>query len=255
MNLLTRKLKKAQQRLTHLFKNSAFFMQGQMDIHPSSRWYNLPFVEQTAGFFPSEGVESLRSIESLEPWDNTRRDMIALLLRTICEHEIPGDFAELGTYKGYTARLIHHYAPERILHIFDTFDGFPEKSMDADKELVNNPISKKLFTDTSVEKVKSVVDSRNGNVFYYKGYFPESIPETFKKNTFPFVHLDADLYLPVKDGLQFFYERMNKGGFILIHDYNAWIGARKAVDEFFKSKPEIPIPMPDKSGSALIQIQ
>ncbi len=230
-------------------------MQGQMDIHPSSRWYNLPFVEQTAGFFPSEGAESLRSIESLEPWDNTRRDMMALLLRTICEHEIPGDFAELGTYKGYTARLIHHYAPERILHIFDTFDGFPEKSMDADKELVNNPISKKLFTDTSVEKVKSVVDSRNGNVFYYKGYFPESIPETFKKNTFAFVHLDADLYLPVKDGLQFFYERMNTGGFILIHDYNAWIGARKAVDEFFKSKPEIPIPMPDKSGSALVQIQ
>jgi hypothetical protein len=48
---------------------------------------------------------------------------------------------------------------------------------------------------------------------------------------------------------------MNTGGYILVHDYNAWIGARKAVDEFFSTRKEIPIPMPDKSGSALIQKQ
>jgi O-methyltransferase len=42
------------------------------------------------------------------------------------------------------------------------------------------------------------------------------------------------------------------GGFILAHDYNSWPGARKAVEQFFRDKPEIPIPMPDKSGSALV---
>lgn len=33
---------------------------------------------------------------------------------------------------------------------------------------------------------------------------------------------------------------------------NAWIGVRKAVDCFFKDKLELPVPMPDKSGSILI---
>jgi hypothetical protein len=45
---------------------------------------------------------------------------------------------------------------------------------------------------------------------------------------------------------------MSIRGIILVHDYNAWIGARKAVDDFFADKVELPVPMPDKSGSVLI---
>jgi len=67
-----------------------------------------------------------------------------------------------------------------------------------------------------------------------------------------FVHLDADLYDPTLSGLRFFYPRLSKRGILLVHDYNAWPGARRAVDEFFSALPELPIPMPDKSGSALI---
>ncbi len=254
MKYLNRKIKKIQQLFVPLFGNSAFFMQGQMDIHPESRWFNKKLVEQTGGFnLKSDDVD--REIMPLEPWDNTRRDMLVLLLRTILQNEIPGDFVELGVYKGVTARLIHHYASDRPLHLFDTFHGFPEKSMLADKEIANNPISKKLFEDTSLEEVKKMVSSRNENVKYYPGFFPDTIPGSFKEIKFSFVHIDTDLYQPVRDGLEFFYDKMSTGGFILIHDYNAWIGARKAVDEFFKSKKEIPIPMPDKSGSALIQKQ
>lgn len=254
MNYLTRKLKKTQQLFTSLFKNSAFFMQGQMDIYPESRWYNAVFVEKTGGIFPLQ-KNGQRKLESLEPWDNTRRDMITLLLRTICAQNIQGELAELGVYKGYTAKLIHSYIPERALHLFDTFNGFPKKSMIADKEKANSIISKKLFTDTSLQKVKIFINSKNNNIHFYKGYFPDTIPEGFGDHKFAFVHLDADLYEPTLAGLEFFYPRMSQGGFMLIHDYNAWIGARKAVDQFFDTKKEIPIAMPDKSGSALIQIQ
>jgi O-methyltransferase len=67
-----------------------------------------------------------------------------------------------------------------------------------------------------------------------------------------FVHLDADLYESTHAGLEFFYPRVPSRGFIVIHDYNSWLGARRAVDEFFRTRPELPIPMPDKSGSALV---
>lgn len=254
MNYISKKLKKAQRYFSYPLQNTAFFMQGQMDIHPESRWYNKRLVDQTGGFYPKGKVRD-RQINLLDPWDNTRRDMIALLLRTICESDIEGDFVEVGVYKGQTAKLIHHYAPERKLHLFDTFEGFPEQSMEADKNIANNPISQKAFTDTSVAGVKKLIELKNDNVHFYEGFFPKTIPTDFKGKKFSFVHLDADLYEPILDGLKFFYDRMSIGGYILIHDYNSWLGARKAVDEFFDSRQEKPIPMPDKSGSALIQIQ
>ena len=254
MNYLRRKIKKAERLLSYLFQNTAFYLQSQMDIHPASIWHGKNFFAETGGFFLKDDKVT-RSIKSLESWDNTRRDMIVLFLRTIIERNIDGEFAELGVYRGNTARLIHKYAPERQLHLFDTFEGFPDQSIDADKDKVNNIVTKKLFRKTTLESVKKKISSTNDNVRFYKGFFPETIPEDFTNRRFAFVHLDADLYQPIYDGLTFFYPRLNKGGILLIHDYNAWISTRKAVDDFFSDKNEIPIPMPDKSGSVLIQKQ
>jgi len=238
-------------KFTPLLKNTAFFMQGQMDIGPRSRWYNRELEQETGGFFPKNGRNG-REICDLEAWDCTRRDMLVLLLRTVIEHEIEGDMAELGVYKGNTARLIHHYLPEKGLHLFDTFEGFTERSVTAEKENTSFATKGHKFSDTSLEGVKRYVAQKNDNVHFYKGYFPDSIPSGFDALTFSFVSLDADLFEPTHEGLKFFYSRMSTGGLLIVHDYNAWIGARKAVDEFFADKPEMPIPMPDKSGSALI---
>jgi O-methyltransferase len=57
---------------------------------------------------------------------------------------------------------------------------------------------------------------------------------------------------PALSGLHFFYPRMPQDGILVVHDYNAWPGACRAVDEFFADKPELPIAMPDKSRSAVI---
>lgn len=238
------------QRICWIFQNRSFFLQGQMDIHPKARWRSdLPAI--TGGFFP-RGDSVARRINNLDAHDNTRRDMIVLLLRTIIERDIPGAFAELGVYKGLTARLIHHYAPERVLHLFDTFAGFTERARAAEFKNTGDKIVASQFADTSLERVQRHIRQKNGNVHYHPGYFPESIPAALQRESFAFVHLDADLYEPTFAGLEFFYPRVTANGILLIHDYNSWPGARKAVDDFFADKQEYPIPMPDKSGSALI---
>jgi Macrocin-O-methyltransferase (TylF) len=48
------------------------------------------------------------------------------------------------------------------------------------------------------------------------------------------------------------YDRLSPGAMVVVHDYNAWFAARQAVDEFFSHKPEVPLPMPDRSGSVVI---
>ena len=236
----------ALQQLCRVFQNRSFFLQGQMDIHPNARW-PATNRDETGGFFP-KGEE--RRIHDLEPWDNTRRDMLVLLLRLLVTQRVPGAFAELGVYQGRTARLIHHYAPERPLHLFDTFEGFTERSSAAELRSVGSSAAQ--FSDTSLEAVRRFVAQQNGNVHFHKGYFPESIPAPLQAQEFAFVHLDADLYEPIVEGLRFFYPRVPRRGIIVVHDYNSWPGARRAVDEFFEDKVELPIPMPDKSGSAVM---
>jgi O-methyltransferase len=235
-------------KLSKRFQGASFFLQGQMDIHPKAYWPTV-LTGTTGGFYP-KGDRGQRRICQLDAHDNTRRDMLILLLRTVLEQKVPGAFAELGVYKGMTAKLIHQYAPERMLHLFDTFEGFTPRSDAAELQVLGH--STKLFADTSLEMARQMVGEPSATVAFHQGFFPESVPAALHSETFAFVHLDADLFEPTLNGLEFFYPRLARRGILLIHDYNAWPGARRAVDEFFVDKAELPIPMPDKSGSALV---
>lgn len=238
-------------KFTYPLQTTSFYLQGQMDIHPDARWHCKTFTANTGGFFINDDPVE-RQIINLEPWDNTRRDMLILLLRTLIEKDIAGEMIELGVFQGKTAKLIHHYIPERPLHLFDTFAGFTERGVSAEKQNTDFAISGRKFAKTSLQGVKNYIAQQNDNVQFHPGYFPDSLPAGFSDKQFAFVHLDADLYEPILEALEFFYPRMSHNGVIVVHDYNAWPGARRAVDDFFLDKAELPVPMPDKSGSALI---
>ena len=234
-----------------LFRNSSVVVQGKMDIDPKGFWHNPGFVSATGGYRIA-GDKTERAVLELEPWDTARRDMLILLLREITERRVPGDIAELGVYKGSTARLIHHYVPERKLYLFDTFSGFDVRDVRRERDKTGMEQDAKAFSDTNVAAVKKNIGMLNDNVEFFPGFFPESVPASLNERQFAFVHLDADLYEPIFAGLNYFYPRLSPGGILVVHDYNSWLGARKAVQEFFRDKPEMPVPMPDKSGSAVI---
>lgn len=244
-------LKRWEHHLTPCFAPTAYFLQGQMDIHPTSRWYRPEFAQETGGFFlPGDPVE--RTITEFHTCDLVRRDMLILLLRTILERKIPGDLAEIGVYQGHTARLFHHYLPERPLHLFDTFSGFAEADMLSESKVTGLKVSAE-FADTSVEMVlRRIAPRQPENIIVHAGFFPSTVPPGWEEKQFAFVHLDADLYEPILAGLHYFYPKLPVGGMIVVHDYNAWPGSRRAVTEFLVGKREMAIPLPDKSGSALI---
>jgi len=240
-----------QRVLSFLFSRSGFHLQEQMDIHRKSTWHDSAFAKETGGFFLA-GDMVKRRVENLEPWDATRRDMLVLLMRSVLERGIAGDVAELGVYRGRTARLIHHYMPDRTLHLFDTFEGFSEGDVSSEKNRTGLIDSDAHYSDTCIELVLRTIDKQNDNIRIHKGVFPDSFPAALSDAQFALLHLDVDLYAPTMSALALFYDKIPAGGIIVVHDYNAWPGPRRAVDEFFKGKPEIPIPMPDKNGSAVI---
>ena len=69
------------------------------------------------------------------------------------------------------------------------------------------------------------------------------------------VHIDCDLYAPVKSALSYFYPRLVPGGFLVVHDYSSlhWNGAERAVDEFFADLSESVVPITDSAGSVVVR--
>ncbi len=167
-----------------------------------------------------------------------------------CRH-LEGDFAECGIYKGGTAYLISlilkdNSNHQKTLHLFDTFSGMP-KSANEDK----SHHKEGDYQDISVEAVKDFLSD-----YSFVEFHPGLIPDTFEAVTnkkFAFVHIDVDIYQSIKDCCEFFYERMTKGGIMIFDDYGFQgyeLAAKKAVDDFFIGKSEIPITL--RNGQCLV---
>lgn len=183
-------------------------------------------------------------------WDPVRFATISLAINTIKNEKINGSLAEVGVFKGTSSRIIHLLAPERKLYLFDTFEGFPLEYLE-DKNITPR------FKDTNLKIVKKNLGDLN-NIFIRKGVFPETA-KGLESEIFSFVSLDVDLYLSTLKGLEFFYPRVSKGGYMFIHDYNNPYecnkGVFRAVKEFLTDKPEKIIEIPDINGTAIIRKQ
>ena len=219
-----------------------------MDIDERNRWFPPEFRQRFGGFHPAGG--SRRYLPSF-PFDRVRSDMIALLLREIVVNHVPGSFAELGVHHGWSARLIHHYCPERRFYLLDTFAGFTAHDLKHETVAVGFNAGP-AFADTTVELVRANIAPVGTTLEFVPGWFPASATAAMRDDRFAFVHLDADLEAPITAGLEFFWPRLSPGGMVLVHDYNAWPGARQAVDHFRQHHPVRAVPMPDKAGSIVL---
>ena len=184
---------------------------------------------------------------------DARAATMRLLAEQIHEENIPGDVAELGVFRGDFAALINTAFPDRKLHLFDTFEGFSEQDVAFEKELALSRAKAGDFADTSVDLVRDKLPYPD-RVEFYKGYFPDTF-QPCEDKTFAFVSIDADLYAPTAAALPLFFDRLSKGGVLLIHDVNStqFTGAGKAVREFCMERSLFPMPVCDLHGSAVLQ--
>ncbi len=152
----------------------------------------------------------------------------------------PGALAEVGVYRGGSAKFICAAKGDAALHLFDTFAGMPSVDSASDGGFHEGD-----YFDTSLERVRAYL-ADFPNVHFHAGLFPisaaalESTAATFK-----LVHLDVDLYSSTLAALRWFYPRMEPGGLIVTHDYADVTvpGVQRAFDEFFRDKPETVVPL------------
>lgn len=185
----------------------------------------------------------------LQYLDYIRLATLELIANEIYKKNIPGNVAEVGVYKGKFAKYINQYFSRKKLYLFDTFEGFDEKDKKTEKELGLNEATQD-FSNTSVDAVLKLMPFPDQCIIK-KGFFPETAADI--DDTFVFVSLDTDLYEPIYQGLIYFYPKMQKGGYIFVHDVNndSYKGAAKAVEQFSSEQNISFLPIPDSCGSVV----
>ena len=182
--------------------------------------------------------------------DFTRFYALYQNVRQVLDDGVEGALVELGVYKGNSAAVLAGLgrATGRQTYLFDTFDGFDVRDLKGIDE--RHPVQ---FTNTSLASVRALVGE--DAVTYVPGFFPDTLKDIEPISAIAVAHVDCDLHDPMKAALEAFYPLVSPGGLIIMHDYSSgfWPGATRAVDDFFRTRPEKPVLIPDKSGRAIVR--
>ena len=159
--------------------------------------------------------------------------------------EVPGDYVELGCYKGDTSLLLtdmlRGHATKR-LWIYDSFEGLPEKTVDDESVLGENFRGGELGVTKREVKERFLRAGLPVPVIkkaWFKDLTPEDLP-----GEIAFAFLDGDFYESIWDSLRLVGPKMNGEGILIVHDYTnpALPGVTKAVDEWNKAnKPQFKV--------------
>ncbi len=194
-------------------------------------------IEVYDAISPSEFSIMYRKIKPITMCSNARLRGLHRAVRHVVEEKIPGDFVECGSAQGGSAAMMGLTLKslgetDRLLWLFDTFEGLPAPTHDdPDFEIA------KLHTGTCYASLDSVIATFQnldiaGIARFEKGLFQDTLPKS-KVDKIAVLHLDGDWYQSVKVCLSALYDRVSPGGIIQIDDYGFWKGAKKAVEEFF----------------------
>lgn len=210
------------------------------------------------------------SIRIVKPFTMLSYQNLATLYEQVsfCEKaDIEGDFVECGVWKGGSVGLmalanLKEGKKRRQLHLFDAFDDICEPDPEKDGERAISEMKYLANRDRSSLKgklipVKGIYDSHGGhgtteickkllidiinytedNIHFHVGWFQDEIPKALNDiQKIAILRLDGDFYASTKFCIETLYDKVVSGGFIIIDDYGAYDGCKKAIDDFFESR-------------------
>ena len=176
--------------------------------------------------------------------DQIEYNELAVIIRNlekVLAADVPGDIVELGCYNGTTslfiARVLRLQDASRGFHVYDSFQGLPEKAAQD-----SSPAGEQFKAgELTASKNKFIQHFRQAGLalpVIHKCWFSDLTPvDTPDKIALAF--LDGDFYDSIRDSLRVIETKLSPGSVVLVDDYQseALPGARKAVDEWLRNKP------------------
>jgi hypothetical protein len=163
---------------------------------------------------------------------------------------LEGDFVECGVNTGAYSRAIVEYinfkSLDKTFYLFDTFSGLDEKQITESEKKAG--ISGYIGNYKDVyEQVKNTFSTFNVNVI--KGTVPDTLAKC-KAEKICYLSIDMNVTEPEIAAANFFWDKIVKGGVIILDDYGfpPHINQKIAFDNFAKAKGVDILTLPTGQG-------
>jgi O-methyltransferase len=168
-----------------------------------------------------------------------RLDNLQFCIEDVIRNNIPGDLIETGTWRGgasiFMRAVLKAYGiTNRTVWVADSFRGLPPPNPEKypmDKGDIHHTID---YLRVSSEQVRSNFARFNlldDQVRFLEGWFSETLP-TAPISSLAILRIDADMYESTMEALIDLHPKLSNGGYVIIDDYGALPGCRKAVDDY-----------------------
>lgn len=163
---------------------------------------------------------------------------------------VAGDYVECGVFKGFCSDVILKYLnfedmPRRA-YLYDTFAGLPEKTSTEEERHMWD------YTKYDPEGVYSGVVkkfSRYKNVTIVRGIVPDSFEDAVPEKI-AFLHIDMNSVEAEMLALEYLFDKVSPGGFIVFDDFG-WMsnaGQMSAELEFMNERGHHVMELPTGQG-------
>lgn len=224
--------------------------------------------------FPSDfDASDIELCTQVAPYTMTSPERIIALARSaeyVAKHSIPGAIVECGVWKGgsmmvVALTLLRLGVTHRDLYLYDTFAGMPMPGKEDINYLgeIASDVLKRSDRKSNVWAIATLEQVRNAildlgypaeRIHFVRGLVEETLPEQ-APDEIALLRLDTDWYSSTKHELIHLYPRLVRGGLLIIDDYGFWLGARRAVDEYFaEMKTPVFLNRIDESGRLVVKL-
>jgi O-methyltransferase len=187
--------------------------------------------------------------EALLPIPNWHWNLQTTLWAVQQVAHVPGDFVELGVFRGHTTLFLADYtdfaSSPRQWRLYDTFEGIPEDQLDPDWAARN---AQAYVGTYSFEEVRDRF-AAYPNIQVIQGRVPEVLADDVPEQI-AFLHMDLNNSAAEIAALDLLFDRIPSGGVIVFDDY-CWEASRAQHDAekaWFAARNLHVLPMPTGQG-------
>jgi len=186
-------------------------------------------IRESLGLIAQHGIIS----------DQVQTNELAVIIQQAAKAlSIGGAYVEFGCYSGttslYLQRLLATDMRHREFHVYDSFEGLPEKTTPD-----ISPVGEQFIAgELAASKKAFILNFKKAGLplpVIHKGWFgnlnEEDIPDMIA-----FAFLDGDYYDSILDPLRLIWPHLSPGAIVVVDDYanEALPGAQKAVDKWLQ---------------------
>lgn len=167
-----------------------------------------------------------------------RLDHLQVALETVLAEGVPGDVIETGVWRGgatiFMRAILQAWGvTDRRVFVADSFAGLPppDPKYAADQGDQHHTMKELAISLEQVRANFAKYDLLDEQVVFLEGWFKDTLPAAPIRQL-AIARLDGDMYGSTMDAIEVLYPKLSVGGFLIVDDYGAVVGCRKAIEDY-----------------------